>query len=196
MEYEFTQDWFSWNIPTWDSLLKNLTPRQRFLEIGCFEGRSTVWMLESGLEDGGTLISIDTFEGGFEHSTETMSGVEERFRRNVKIAQDRRKDVHHLCVVSTSTNAMAKLLANTVELFDFIYIDGSHSGPDVLSDAVMAFHLCRVGGMIAFDDYLWGHEWDLIERPKLAIDSFVNLYAKKLRIVLLGSQLWVQKTEN
>ena len=36
--------------------------------------------------------------------------------------------------------------------FDFIYVDASHRAPDVLLDAVLAFQLLRIGGLIIFDD--------------------------------------------
>jgi predicted O-methyltransferase YrrM len=192
MAYEFTQDWFSWNEPTWKELFKELTPRKKFLEIGCFEGRATVWLIENALEDGGYILSVDTFEGGFEHSPDTMKGVATRFKQNVEEAIKNKPQVRADLMIKTSTQAMAILMENASQ-YDFIYIDGSHSGPDVLSDAIMAYHLCRVGGMIAFDDYLWGNQADLIERPKVAIDCFVNIFAKKVKIVCLGSQVWVQK---
>lgn len=193
MAYEFTQDWFSWNEPTWEAMFKELTPRKKFLEIGCFEGRSTVWLIENALEYGGVILSVDTFEGGFEHSPATMKGVEKRFKKNVEEAiKNNPKKISSAVMVKTSIDAMAHLLKQRIE-YDFIYIDGSHSGPDVLSDAIMAYHLCRVGGMIAFDDYLWGNQADLIERPKVAIDCFVNIFAKKVKLICIGSQIWVQK---
>ena len=192
MAYEFTQDWFSWNEPTWEAMFKELTPRKKFLEIGCFEGRSTVWLIENALEDGGSILSVDTFEGGFEHSPDTMKGVKKRFEDNATKALAKNPKVYADLMVRQSQEAMATLMHQSMQ-YDFIYIDGSHSGPDVLSDAIMAYHLCRVGGMIAFDDYLWGHQWDLIERPKFAIDCFVNLFAKKVKPICVGSQFWVQK---
>lgn len=192
MAYEFTQDWFSWNEPTWEAMFKDLTPRKKFLEIGCFEGRSTVWLIENALEKGGSILSVDTFEGGFEHSPDTMKGVKDRFQTNVEKAINSRQKVRADLMIGKSQNIMATLIHSGWEC-DFIYIDGSHSGPDVLSDAIMAYHLCRVGGMIAFDDYLWGHQADLIERPKVAIDCFVNLFAKKVKLICVGSQVWVRK---
>jgi hypothetical protein len=38
MEYEFTQDWFSWNIPTWEAMFKQLERRKKFLEMRMFRG--------------------------------------------------------------------------------------------------------------------------------------------------------------
>jgi hypothetical protein len=47
MEYEFTFDWFSWSIEPWKQIFARLGAPSRILEIGSFEGRSTVWMAEN-----------------------------------------------------------------------------------------------------------------------------------------------------
>lgn len=192
MEYEFTQDWFSWNQPTWLELFKQLDSKKSFLEIGCFEGRATCWLAENVLEDGGSITSIDTFNGGFEHSAETMAGVKARFLNNVEVTKSKRPSVNVTLCEGLSVAEMAKMIT-AGQSYDFVYVDGSHSGPDVLSDAILAYNLCRIGGLIAFDDYLWGNFHDLIERPKVAVDCFINLFSKKVRMVHIGYQVWVQK---
>src|SRR5687768_15987529 len=85
--------------------------------------------------------------------------------------------------------------------FDFVYEDGSHSAPDVLRDLILAFELCRIGGIVAMDDYLWCRQQagsqDLQSMPKLAIDRFVNLYLRKLRILMAPMrQFYIQKLSN
>ena len=77
--------------------------------------------------------------------------------------------------------------------FDFIYIDGSHTAPDVMTDACMAFGLLKKGGIMLFDDYLWGDVPGLLHRPKLAIDLFVTLFSEKAELLMLGYQLAVRK---
>ena len=52
----------------------------------------------------------------------------------------------------------------------------------MLADLIFAFDLCRVGGLIICDDYLWNYEENLRLSPKMAIDSFVNCYHNKLRL--------------
>jgi predicted O-methyltransferase YrrM len=102
-------------------------------------------------------------------------------------------------VKSFSDGALASLLAEGKRgYFDFIYVDGSHRAPDVLYDAVLSFRLLRVGGVIAFDDYLWDDETrkevDPIGTPKIAIDAFTNIYSRKLRILRAPLyQLYIQK---
>lgn len=129
-----------------------------------------------------------------------MSLVENRFDKNISIAKSQ---AHHNVEVikhkEFSDVGLAKLLVQGKRnFFDFIYIDGSHKAPEVLLDAVLAFRLLKIGGVIAFDDYVW-HEFnetekDLFRCPKPAIDSFVNLYWRKLQIIPVHLyQLYVKK---
>jgi predicted O-methyltransferase YrrM len=87
-----------------------------------------------------------------------------------------------------SNKQLPKLLAEGKQgFFDFIYIDGSHQAPDVLLDAVLGFELLRDQGMMVFDDYLWQEPLaggvDPVRCPKMAIDAFVNVYCRKLRVI-------------
>ena len=83
-------------------------------------------------------------------------------------------------------------------LFRFVYVDGSHQAPDVLCDAVLGFKLLKIGGVLAFDDYLWAETSettkDPLRCPKPAIDAFVNVNFQKLRVIKAPLyQLFIQK---
>ena len=69
---------------------------------------------------------------------------------------------------------------------DFVYIDGSHHAHAVLSDLVHAFGLLKTGGLIVCDDYLWtatdADPGDVLARPKIAIDAFTTIYARKINM--------------
>lgn len=67
---EFKHDWFSVHIPIWKKELKvyKNKPNLHFLEVGCFEGRATRWLLENILTNKSSKITvIDTFEGSIEN---------------------------------------------------------------------------------------------------------------------------------
>src|SRR5262249_35845839 len=138
--------------------LAKYNPR-RYLEIGSYEGRSAVFMLNAlGQLPGGHVTCIDTWEGSADLPPQAMLGVEERFRANTRTAIAQTPHFVQLrAVKSNSRDALVGLLA-AAELFDFVYIDGSHVAADVLSDAVLSFHLLHVGGLLVFDDYLWSAE--------------------------------------
>ena len=190
--YKFTQDWFSFNIPAWENAFSQIRgKRDCFLEIGSYEGRSTVWLMENVIPRGGEIFCIDTWEGGWEHSSDTMKDSFERFKYNTDLASEK-SNVDVYAIRRKSYEALSDMIYNQRE-YDFIYVDGSHAASDVLSDACMAYHLCRKGGVIAFDDYLWGPAEHPLMRPKPAVDAFINLYADKVSVFSLGHQVWVTK---
>jgi predicted O-methyltransferase YrrM len=187
--YQFTQDWFAQNVPIWDKLVPRHTPR-KVLEVGSYEGRSACYFIETCARERDLEIHcIDTWQGGIEHNQVAMSDVEARFDHNVAVARSRTP--HKIKLVkhrSLSKAALAKLIVvDPVGTFDVIYIDGSHQAPDVLTDAVMAFQLLRVGGMMIFDDYLWSMEplgqQDPLNMPKPAVDAFMNIFQRKMYVV-------------
>jgi predicted O-methyltransferase YrrM len=204
-EFQFTNNWFDLSARgNWDQLIPLIKPT-KILEVGSYEGASTCYLIKM-LSDSFPLEihCIDTWEGGVEHKTggsaETdMNEVESRFLHNIKVATENLANPVTLSRhKGPSDIELAKLLVDKRNYFDFIYIDGSHQAPDVLCDALLGFRLLRVGGLIAFDDYLWAEALpsgtDPIRCPKTAIDAFTNIYCRKVKIIsAMLYQLYVQK---
>jgi predicted O-methyltransferase YrrM len=195
-EYQFTQDWFHWAPEVWKQLIPLLSGeagKRKYLEVGSFEGRSTVWIMENMMQLGDYMLCIDTWRGSEEHGAEDMDTVFNRFRANVQAAREKTgiKSVgHHR---ATSTEGLAQEISEWAGTYDFIYIDGSHTAKDVLTDACMAWPLLKQRGIMVFDDYMWGESRDILHRPKIAIDTFTNIFAESLDIVHVGYQLVVRK---
>jgi len=195
-EYQFTKDWFGWAPPVWEQLIPMLSGEageRKFLEIGSFEGRSTVWIMENMMQMGDYLYCIDTWEGGEEHGAEDMGTVFKRFRANVQAAREKTgiKSVGHSR--QSSVEGIAELISGWAGTYDFIYIDGSHIAKDVLTDACMAWQMLKPKGIMVFDDYVWGNPRDVLHRPKVAIDAFVNIFAEEVEVIHVGYQLVVRK---
>jgi predicted O-methyltransferase YrrM len=189
---KFSQDWFSHNIPNFQHCMNLLPKKDSFLEIGCFEGRATVWMLENGLNADGSITCIDTFEGSEEHAKRNMdlSSMRRTFDSNVSEVL---KDTQNINVIQdTSYYGLAYCIARD-DKFDFIYVDGSHTAPDVMTDACMALGMLKPGGIMLFDDYLWKDMEGELHRPKIAVDLFTHLFSEQCEMVLLGYQLAVRK---
>ena len=191
-DYKFTQDWFSWAPAVWEQLIPLVPDRLNLLEIGSFEGRSAVWLAENMVEDEGNIQCIDTWEGGEEHSNGEMTGAEERFLHNMNVFEAKHPNRSIIQVKDTSTRALARFIEEEYT-YGFIYIDGSHIAKDVLTDACMAWSMLMQGGIMVFDDYLWGEPRDILHRPKPAIDAFVNIFAEEVEMIHMGYQLIVRK---
>lgn len=198
--YNLTQDWFSHHIPAWEKVLALVKPR-RVLEIGSFEGLSTTYVIEQCTAFGPLDIHcVDTWAGAVDLPTETMAGVEARFDENVALAIGRAAaPVHLRKIKQRSAPALAGHIAAGEAPFDLIYIDGSHTAADVLTDAVLAFQLLRVGGVMVFDDYLWSMEpalyVDPLNMPKPAVDAFAAIFLRKTRVLpgLPNEQCYMEK---
>jgi predicted O-methyltransferase YrrM len=168
------------------SLFNNLPRKKKFLEIGSFEGRSTCWFL-SQLDPDGMIVCIDTWAGSEEHAGMDLNGLYERFSKNVEEARGKLQKI--VPIKGKSEDCL-----NTLNMtFDMVYVDGSHQAPDVLTDACMAFPMLNKGGVMVFDDYLWGKELGTLHNPKIAVDAFVNIFAEKCQLVGIGYQLAIQK---
>ena len=192
-DYQYTKDWFAWAPQVWEQLIPHLPGRKDFLEIGSFEGRSAVWITQHMMEDGGELVCIDTWEGGDEHTPEDMAGTEERFHQNITLVRSKFPNRAVVSLRCISIEGLAGLIAHKKQ-FDFIYIDGSHLAKDVLTDACMAWPLLKKEGFMAFDDYMWKPQgFTLLQRPKVAIDTFVNIFEDELHITHSGYQLIARK---
>jgi len=192
-DYQYTKDWFSWSPGVWEKLIPHLPARKNFLEIGSFEGRSAVWIVQYMMEDGGELICVDTWEGGAEHVNGEMSGAEDRFKHNIDLIISNFVDRDVQPIKSTSVDALGNLISYKKQ-FDFIYIDGSHLAKDVLTDACMAWPLLKPKGFMVFDDYSWKPPgFTLLQRPKVAVDAFINMFEDELQIAHSGYQLIVRK---
>ena len=194
MTYQFTEDWFHWAPGIWEQLAPMLPDRKMFLEIGSYEGRSAVWIVENLMEDGGVIHCVDTWEGGEEHGD--MSGVESRFISNsvaAGMAYPQRLIEKHK---EKSSDYLAAAIPYMKERHDFIYIDGSHVAKDVLTDVVMAWPLLKPNGIMVMDDYAWGDPRDILHRPKIAVDAFVNIFSEDVEFVYCGYQMIIRKKKH
>jgi hypothetical protein len=197
MSKQFTTDWFSNNIETWERALQNLKgkPNLNFLEVGCWEGKATCWLLENILTDKSSKITVvDIFEGSPEE--EGMNGLDfenvySRFKHNTKEYKNK------IIIHKGYSSHMLKQLGNE-PLFDFAYIDASHTAYGTLEDAILVHPLIKNGGVIIFDDYKWKDPKlpSITDSPELGINCFANAYADFYRVLFVGYQIGLVKVGN
>ncbi len=178
LEPVFHQDWGGVVRDTWPAMFSAHemvdAPDLHFLEVGCFEGRTTLWLLENVLTDPSSRVTvIDTFAGSPEFESIGVScDFQDRFLANVAPYADR---------VTVCEGRSADVLPTLTGPFDFVFVDGSHTAEDVWRDAELSWPLLRTGGLVVFDDYLWGDGRDSTPRP--AIDRFLVEYADRIEVV-------------
>ena len=183
--YNFGRDDFSRNVPVWEKVLKPYKgrPGLSYLEIGVYEGRSLIWMLENVLtEPSAKATAVDIFRGDYENT----------YYANLELAGFAKKVTN---IKNYSQLAMRNL---PFESYDIIYIDGSHIKNDVLEDAVLSWRLVKPGGLLIFDDYRQVKRYkkdgkEILETPKVAIDPFVQCFEDYFDVVHNEYQLILRR---
>ena len=192
----FTADWFTNGLINFEYAKEQMdSSPTSILEIGCHEGRSTCWMLENLLTKNGTITCIDPFANdplsAFKNDQAPVPNlIEQVFRHNTDLARSPEQTIR--LMPTLSFYALAELITEQAQ-FDFVYVDGSHSADEVLADAVMSFGLLKKNGYMIFDDYLWKDGSDVLDRPKMSIDAFVNMFQKHIEVKMINYQLVIKK---
>lgn len=188
----YSADWFSQNIPNWTKWLGELKgkPELRFLEIGCFEGKATVWLLENILTHPSSWIhTIDMFEGGMEDGDKGAffnKDAMHNYSENIKPFIDK---------VVTYKGKSFEILTKEIwcDDYNFIYIDGSHRSFEVLADSVMAWSKLRAGGIMIWDDYGLKRYKDALDNPATGINAFLIVIEGKYELIGKGYQIAIKK---
>lgn len=178
-EPKWTNTWACGNYPLWLKFLGKYTSIETHaLEIGSCEGRSSCFFVQNILaHKKSTLTCVDPW---------VMPGTEERFQHNID-ALDCRKKMK--IIKSFSDDAQ---LNET--LWDFVYVDGWHSARATLFDSVRSWVSLKKGGIMIFDDYQWNiNTRPRVECPKMAIDAFLNICERDLKVLHINMQVIVEK---
>jgi len=199
-EYKYTENWFgSEDI---ERFLPKYTEEKRMLEIGSFEGKSTVWFLENILVNkNSTITCVDPWTS-YSQNTDSFNSYntletewdftnhQKTFIYNIYQSGSPEKIIINK---GFSYKILPKLI-NDNEKYDIIFIDGNHTSPFVLSDCVMSWYLLADSGIMIFDDYLWG-DINSTTAPKIAIDSFISCFKDYIEIIWSDYRLAIKKVK-
>jgi predicted O-methyltransferase YrrM len=180
----FTSDWFTQSRDSaWLDALAPYRGRAvvRYLEVGAYEGRSLLWMLEEILtHPSAKAFVVDAMIPPFS----------QRLKANLLHSSHGKK-------VTLFQGMSERVLREFPEAyFDIIYLDGAHDVRTVMIDAVNSWYALKPGGLLIFDDYLLEENRfppDLF--PKLAVDTFIAGLNCELEILYKGYQVIVRKLQ-
>ena len=167
----------------------------RFLEIGIFEGRSTVWFIEN------------VFTGNKCQYFAVEPDPAPNMAHNFDVLTA--KTGYRPAVIKDySENALPMMLELKYRM-DSILLDGDHNAQGLLRDAVMSWEILKVGGILLFDDYEMEatDPWHYIshkefaehpranfQHPRAAIDAFLSIYRGLYEKVIDNFQVGIRKT--
>lgn len=191
---EFSVDWFhDQNRPAvWKTVFGHLCgrPRLRVLEVGCYEGRATMWMLSQlASHETSRIMCVDSWRGGFnpQHDDKRMREVEARYDANLAETGQ----AHRVTKLKADSTAGMANLIGTGQKFDVVYVDACHKPAQATADIVMGWHLTYPGGYLIIDDYASKHENHA--GLKQATDTWVKEFGEAVHVCHRGYQLIVRK---
>lgn len=131
----YTSDWFSRNIPRWQGHLARFRDKPcNALELGSFEGRSAVWLLENILTHPESRIHcVDNVARDL--LVENLSAFAGRWS-------------------FTQADATDYLIEHRGGTYDLVYVDADHVAKDVIMQAGLIWPMMNRGGVLIFDDYI------------------------------------------
>lgn len=195
---KYTYDWNA-EFKLTTANIKNL---ELCLEIGCFEGLTSNYIIENLLSENGKLYCVDPLTDNYlntdltdvdiQNNTTIYSYFNEQYNRfidNVKTHINSGKLILHR---DLSEKILPKLIETQKNSFDLIYVDGDHRASAVYRDAIYSYELCKIGGLIIFDDYSWGESYGE-ESTSKGIDKFLKEYSDKIEITKKAYQVAVRK---
>ena len=182
----FSNRWFLNNFEIFNYFLpKNKNEKFNYLEIGCFEGLSSFYVLSQFKFVNAYFVDI------WDEPNKNSKSLTGDFNKVEKLFDENLSKFNFTKIKDDSVISMRKLLRKNMN-FDFIYIDGSHNGEDILSDAIEAFKILKKGGLIFFDDFLQ-YELNRKIQSYVGIEKFLELHSNDLQIVFFQNNLVVKK---
>lgn len=155
----------------------------RMLEVGCFEGRSTMWFADK----------LKSTRSSVLHCVDNWAGGEEVIRSNLNFDMDVvRENFHnnvgqHICCDQIFTHQMNSEVflctkaPHFFRFFNFIYLDGSHTQKDTLVDMVFCLSMLDHDGVLIVDDYMNNMATNNpLLRPKDAVDFIVKSFGDEI----------------
>ena len=164
---------------------KDRNKKFNYLEIGCYEGLSSYYVLSEFNFINAYFLDIwDLPNSNSVTLSNNFNSIEKAFDENLS-------EFNYTKIKDDSVVSMRKLFRKNIN-FDFIYIDGSHNGEDILSDAIESFKILKKGGLIFFDDFLQ-HDNNRFIQSYTGIEKFLDLYANKIKIIFFQNNLVIKK---
>ena len=77
--------------------------------------------------------------------------------------------------------------------YDFIYVDGSHNGEDVIVDAIESFKILKTNGIMIFDDAMVKFDTNKKYQAYVGVIFFLKMFKKQIKILYLKNIILIKK---
>jgi predicted O-methyltransferase YrrM len=181
--YKYTKTWFTHSELRYHLVnFLNKTKEYNILEIGCYEGLSSVFFADNFINNkNSSLTCVDPFLhiDNNDHHLLLQNCEEFNFDYNISNCKNTNKIIIHKI---TSDIFFEK----NNKIYNFIYIDGCREPEFVKRDIENSFKFLEKDGIIWIDDYGSGYS-------KKQMDDFLEKYIGQYVVIHKGYQLAMRK---
>jgi len=194
-KYKLTQRWNEHTYDAWKTFFTNgkkydyqhTDKIKNILEVGCYEGATSMWLCDNVLKSGSTFDMIDSFEGSIEIGRRAAkdkllgkSRDDSHMEKNLRYNISHHPDINFRIYKGYSQKILPKLY-DLNNKYDLIFIDASHQSDDTFVDGYYCHKMLNKDGLIIFDDWAWTFPEIKFkyEIPKFGIDFFFEMYGNQ-----------------
>ncbi len=186
--YRYTQSWFLCSeIRSKLYNYLNKSTKNNILEIGCFEGLSSVFFADTFIDDPhSSLTCVDPFLtlSTNDHKAFLLNNEELNFDFNISNC----KNVDKITVHKMTSDDFFES-KNDNKTYNMIYLDGCHDPNFITRDMENSFRCLDKNGIMWMDDYGGGDGVQI----KGAMDAFLEKYKGQYELIHSGYQLAIKK---
>jgi hypothetical protein len=161
----------------------------RVLEIGTYCGISLINIIKQIPNSIGFGVDMwaNYDENDLLKNTDNL-GVKDSFFKNAMIEGVEER------IIGIQMNSKLALLemVKKNELFDFIYVDGSHLLLDCYLDLFLSWQILEVGGIMGIDDYYYKKD-NLLESPFEGVNHFLKEIEGKYKLLSKNYRIFIEK---
>jgi hypothetical protein len=161
----------------------------RVLEIGTYCGISLINIIKQIPNSIGFGVDMwaNYDENDLLKNTDNL-GVKDSFFKNAMIEGVEER------IIGIQMNSKLALLemVKKNELFDFIYVDGSHLLLDCYLDLFLSWQILEVGGIMGIDDYYYKKD-NLLESPFEGVNHFLKEIEGKYKLLSKDYRVFIEK---
>lgn len=184
--YKYTQTWFLGSeIKNALAMYLDKTKDLRMLEIGCFEGLSSVFFADNFIDSpNSSLTCVDPFltSPDNDHEQFLLNNEEMNFDFNISACKNTNKITIHKITSDI-------FFLNNSLTYNFIYIDGCHKPDFIMRDMENSFKFLEPDGVMWMDDYGGGDGIQI----KNTMNDFLGKYKGQYELIHRGYQLAIKK---
>ena len=184
--YKYSQVWFlGSDIQKRILEFIDISKKNTILEIGCFEGISSVFFADNLLNNiDSTLTCVDPFLNidNNDHTQFLSNNEELNFDYNITHCNNSNK-------IEVKKITSDVFFESNTKTFNLIYIDGCHESDFIKRDMENSFKVLEKGGIMWMDDYGGGDGIQI----KNTMNQFLNTYTGLYDLIHSGYQLAIRK---